>query len=87
MQITVTPAVEGVTVNHHLQEATANSFYPSRRDWTKQTAQDDANSSIAATTQEYPGHRDYYPSRRERPQQKVDKTEVRIHAVISLSVP
>jgi hypothetical protein len=82
MQMTVTPAVAGVTANHLLQDATANSFYPSRRDWTKQT-EDDGNSSMAATTQEYPGHRDYYPSRRERPQQKVEKTEVRIHAVTS----
>jgi hypothetical protein len=83
MQMTVTPAVAGVTANHLLQDATANSFYPSRRDWTKQTAEDDGNSSIATTTQEYPGHRDYYPSRRERPQQKIEKTEVRIHAVTS----
>jgi hypothetical protein len=81
MQNTVTPAVSTVTANHRLQDATANSFYPSRRDWTKQAPEDDANSSIVATTQEYPGQRDYYPSRRERPQQKVEKTEVRDHAL------
>lgn len=81
MQITATTEAARVTTDHHLQDATANSFYPSRRDWTKQAAEDDSNSSIPVTTQEYPGHRDYYPSRRERPQQKVEKLQVRLHGV------
>lgn len=87
MQITATPAPARVTTDHRLQDATANSFYPSRRDWTKQAAEDDANSSIPVTTQEYPGHRDYYPSRRERPQQKVEKIQVRMHGITDFKYP
>lgn len=87
MQITATPAATRVTADHRLEDATANSFYPSRRDWTKQAVEDDANSSIPVTTQEYPGHRDYYPSRRERPQQKVEKIQVRMHGFTDFRHP
>jgi hypothetical protein len=81
MQITVTPTVTAVTDNYRLQDATASNFYPSRSDGSKQVSVDD-NSSIPITTQEYPGRRDYYPSRRERPQQKVEKIQVRLHEII-----
>lgn len=80
MQITVTPAATTVTANYRLQDATANNFYPSRRDWSKQASEDD-NPNTSATTQEYPGRRDHYPSRRERPQQKVEKIQVRLHEI------
>lgn len=86
MQVNVTrAAAAGVTVNYRLQDATANSFYPSRRDWSKQASEDDDNPNVPVTTQEYPGRRDYYPSRRERPQQKVEKIQVRLHEIISSS--
>lgn len=79
MQITVTPTEMAVTDNNRLTDVTATtSFYPSRHYDSKQASEDD-NSNTTVTTQEYPGRRHYYNSRRERPQQKVEKIQVRLH--------
>jgi hypothetical protein len=86
MHMTVTPAVAGVTANHHLQDPTAHNFYPSRHDWSKQAAEVDSNSNIPDTTQDYPGQLDHYPSRRERPQQNIEKIQVRLYKSTSNSV-
>ena len=86
MHITVTPAVAGFTANHRLQDPTAHNFYPSRHDLSKQAAEDDSNSNTPDTTQEYPGRRDHYPSRRERPQQNIEKIQVRLYKSISNSI-
>jgi hypothetical protein len=51
MQSTATPAATRVTAHHRLEDATENSFYPSRRDWTKQATEDNSNSTIPVTTQ------------------------------------
>jgi len=86
MHITVTPAVDGITANHRLQDPTAHNFYPSRHDWSKQAAEVDSNSNIPATTQENPGELDHFPSRRERPQQKIEKIKVRLYKSTSNSI-
>jgi len=86
MHITVTPAVAGITANHRLQDPTAHNFYPSRHDSSKQAAEVDSNSNIPDTTQEYPGELDHYPSRRERPQQKIEKIQVRLYKSTSDSI-
>lgn len=79
MHITVTPAVAGSTANHRLQDPTAHNFYPSRHDSSKQATEvDSPSSNFPDTTQEYPGQQDHYPSRRERPQQKIEKIQVRL---------
>lgn len=85
MHITVTPTVASITAKHRLQDPTAHNFYPSRHDWSKQAAEVDSNSNIPDTTQEYPGQWDHYPSRRERPQQKIEKIQVRLYKSTSHS--
>jgi hypothetical protein len=86
MHITVTPAVAGITANHRIQDPTAHNFYPSRHDWSKQAAEVDSNSNIPNTTQEYVVQLDHYPSRRERPQQKIEKIQVRLYKSTSNSI-
>jgi len=86
MHITVTPAVAGITANHRLQDPTAHNFYPSRHDSSKQAAEVNSNSNISDTTQKYPGELDHYPSRRERPQQKIEKIQVRLYKCTSNSI-
>lgn len=80
MHISATSAVAGITANHGLQDPTAHNFYPSRHDWSKQAAEDN-NSNTPATMQEHPGRQDHYPSRRERPQQNIEKIQVRLHEI------
>jgi hypothetical protein len=81
MQITVTPAVTADTDNYRLQDSTASNLYARRHDGNKQASEDD-NSNAANSTQQNPSRRDYYPSRPERPQQKVEKVQVRLLGII-----
>lgn len=86
MYMTVTPAVADITANQPLQDPTAHNFYPSRHDWSKRAGEVDSNSNIPDTTQEYPVQQDHYPSRRERPQQKIEKIQVGLYKSISYSI-